>query len=332
MRRFCDVEATPLHGSNPRTVRRKAALLFVVLSVLAAHPARAALAAGASRPLLSLALFGAPAPSYVLCPVLAKARAACMPAGNVTGSAAVAAIRMAALAPGVERVVIFLPGFRTKFVDGRAGAQRIAEILGPRFLVVQVDWGSRGSAAGYRRDGAEAKRQTPALAAFLSDLHRALPQRELDIFAHSMGTRLAAGAMATVRAADRKPIVAETVLAAPDLDLVDYEHAILRDPAPFGHVTIYASRHDRALFLSSVIHLHERIGQLAIWRKAVADTAVVDASAADPKAEGHGYAIHDVPVIRDIGAVFLEAPIPHPAWVRSTPGSVIWTLIPSRVK
>jgi esterase/lipase superfamily enzyme len=217
-------------------------------------------------------------------------------------------------------------------IDGRSAAQHIQDVLGRRFFLIHADWGSHGTAAGYHEDGSEAKRQAPALAAFVTALHAALPGRELDIFAHSMGARVAAGAMATVTpAADGKAIVAETVFAAPDLDLTDYEHAILRNPAPFGRVTIYASRHDHALFLSSVVHLHRRVGQLAIWRRPVANTAVVDASAADPTAEGHGYAVHDAPVIRDIGAVFLDEPVPHPGWTRSSPSAVMWTLVPARV-
>jgi esterase/lipase superfamily enzyme len=312
---------------------RKAAFLIVVAIFLltAMHAARAAVNAPAVTALPTLALFGSPRPTYVLCPVAAETRAECLPTGNAAGGAAILAIRTAALRPGVERVVIFVPGFRTKFLDGRALAQHIADVLGPRFLVVAVDWGSHGSAAEYKGDATEAKRQTPALAALVTDLHRALPSREIGILAHSMGARLAAGAMATVPSpADGKPIVAETVLAAPDVALGDYQRAILRKPVPFGKVTIYVSRYDRALFLSSVVHLHERIGQLAVWRQPVANTTVVDASAAAPKVGGHGYAMHDAPVIRDIGAVFLDEPIPHPAWARSS-GGIVWSLVPNRV-
>jgi len=279
----------------------------------------------------TVALFGLPKATYVLCSVTVETRAECLPADNVPGIKAIEALRAAALRPGIERVVIFLPGFRTRLLDGRFTAQHIQDVLGPHFLVVHVDWGSHGSAAKYKTDGAEAKRQTPALVALLSDLHAALPTREIDVFGHSMGTRLAAGAMATISpTSGHEPVVAQTVLAAPDLALADYQQAILRQPEPFGHVTIYASRHDKALFLSSVIHLHRRIGQLAIWRKRVADTVIVDASAADQKAEGHGYAVHDAPVIRDIGRVFLDAKIPHRSW-HSAAGGVMWTLVPALV-
>jgi esterase/lipase superfamily enzyme len=305
---------------------------FAIVALLASLALPLPSAADAASGVPAVALFGLPAPVYVLCPASAQVRTACLPAGHPTGAAALRALRDAALQPKVERVVVFLPGYRTKFQNGLAAAVHIQSVLGERFLVVYADWGSHGSTAGYREDGMEARRQTPALANLLQDLHAALPGRPIDVFAHSMGARLAAGAMATVKEpANGKTIVAETVLAAPDLDLRDYEHAILRKPEPFGRVTVYASRHDRALLLSSIIHFHKRVGQLAIWRRTIADTVVVDASAADPGPQGHGYAIHDVPVILDIGAVFLDAPIPHPDWSRTSPVAVMWTLLPGRV-
>lgn len=315
--------------------------MFRCVRMLLATIATAAFLASSARAqampalsaLPSLALSGdLSAPTFTLCPVTAERRQECLAPGSASGASAIAELRAAAQQPFVQRIVIFLPGYRTKMLDGHFTAQHLQDVLGRRFMLIHADWGSRGTAAGYHEDGAAAKRQVPALAALVTALHAALPGRELDILAHSMGARVAAGAMAMVKpASDGKAIVAQTVLAAPDLDLTDYEHAILRNPAPFGRVTIYASRHDHALFLSSVIHLHRRVGQLALWRRAVANTDVVDASAADPTAEGHGYAVHDAPVIRDIGAVFLDAPIPHPGWTRTSAAAIMWTLVPARV-
>ena len=287
---------------------------------------------GTARVVPTIALFS-PAIPYALCPPNAGNRLACSPnTDDTSGAGAIDAIRTAALAPGVERIVLFLPGYRTALTDGHATAQRIADILGPHFLVVHVDWGSLGKMAGYRADGLAAKRESTDFAQFVSDLHAAIPQRELTIFAHSMGTRVAAGAMGIIKAPqDRRPFVTETVFAAPDLGLGDYERAVLRNPVPFGHVTIYVSRHDKALLVSSILHLGHRIGQLAVWRKTIADTSVVDASSAEPVGQGHGYALHDALVVRDIGAVFLDSAIPHLSWARLNPASITWTLIPAKI-
>jgi len=311
---------------------RPAALALALASVLAIVPAGGHAAASA-RALMSVAVFGGSSPVYVLCPPSAAKRGDCLPdERHASGRAVLALVRAAALQPGVERVVVFVAGYHTNLAGGRADAKAIQAVLGPRFVVVHVDWGSHGTTTGYEADGLAAKRQTPAFAAFVTDLHRALPERELDVYAHSMGSRLAAGAMASVKpAGDGKAIVVETVMAAPDLTLHDYERAILRTPEPFGHVTIYVSKHDKALLVSTVVHFHHRIGQLAVWRSAVANTSVIDASNADERGLGHGYAIHNAAVIRDIGDVFMHAPAPHPAWVRVSPATVLWTLVPARV-
>ena len=125
---------------------------------------------------------------------------------------------------------------------------------------------------------------------------------------------------------DGSSVVAEAVLAAPDLALDDYLKAITRRPKPFGRVTIYSSRGDHALALSEIVHLHHRLGQVALWRRTIADTVVVDASAADKVADGHGYAIRDPRVISDIGAVLLGAPVPHAQWKRA---GAVWRFDPA---
>ena len=94
---------------------------------------------------------------------------------------------------------------------------------------------------------------------------------------------------------------------------------------------VYASNHDRALLLSDVVHFRKRLGQLDAWRRAVATTEVIDASAAPPGPAGHGYALHDTPVLWDIGAVFLGAQSPHPGWQRVQQAGFLWILVPARV-
>ena len=295
----------------------------------AESPSTGASAPRASGPLYSVVL-RAPQP-YVLCVGDATSRKDCIDRSPRPARDAIAAIRAAAMKPGVQRVILLVPGYRTKFADGRRDAGNVARVLGSRFLIVHIDWGSHGPAADYELDGAAARKNAPEFAAFLTDLHAALPGRELGVFAHSMGSRVAAGAMAIVKAQARGPIVRNAVLAAPDLTLADYKRAITRDPEPFGRVFVYVSTHDKALLLSDVVHLHRRLGQLEVWRHAVANTDVIDASAAAPGKVGHSYAFNDPEVVEDIGAVFLDAPLPHPGWARAKGEPFLWALVPARV-
>jgi esterase/lipase superfamily enzyme len=265
-------------------------------------------------PVLSVRLFGASDPPFALCPA-ARVQSNCNIAStSVAQSDTVGTIVARAHRAGISSVVLFLAGYSTSYAHGLAETQHIAEQLGPRFLVVFVDWGSRGAHVDYESDAHSARRNASAFAALLTALHVALPDLGLGIFAHSMGTRVAVGAIAVVKAASSGLVVNEAVLAAPDLSIDDYRKAITRKPQPFGRITIYASHHDRALFLSAIIHLHRRLGQSLPGRLSLADTDIVDASAADRANEGHGYAIHDENVILDIGQTLLGAPTPHAAW------------------
>jgi esterase/lipase superfamily enzyme len=232
-------------------------------------------------------------------------------------------------APGIRRTVFFVPGFATSLPLALEAAHRIGSSLGASDLLVVVDWGSLGRKSAYRHDAKSASAAGPPFAAILASLHNAHPQREFDVFAHSMGARVVATGMSVVSLdASTGHIVQRAVFAAPDMTIGDYRRAITRNPVPFAHATIYASRRDNALLLSTIIHLHRRLGQLGVWRKPIAWTDVVDASLARVGRDGHGYAIHDTDVMRDIGATLAGAPVPHPDWRRAKPDAISWTYLP----
>jgi len=244
--------------------------------------------------------------------------------GGSTASAFLARAR----ATGVRRIVVFVPGFATGVPKGLHSARLFGDVVGPSDLLLYVDWGSAGKKYDYIRDARTAAANAPALADLLLDLHRELPGREVDLFAHSLGTRIVALALAKVKApADKRPIVERAVLAAPDMTIADYTRAIARIPGPFDHVTLYVSRHDRALLLSTVINVHHRLGRITAWKKPIARTDVVDASAARTGLDGHGYAISDPALIADIGRTLAGAAVPHPDWKHAKPDSISWTYL-----
>jgi esterase/lipase superfamily enzyme len=230
---------------------------------------------------------------------------------------------------GVRRVVVYVPGFATGIPKGTRAAHLFAGVVGSSDLLLYVDWGSAGKKLDYLGDARTAARNAPALAALLLDLHRNLPGREIDLFAHSLGTRLVALALAKVKApADKRSVVERAVLAAPDMTVLDYTRAIARIPGPFDHVTLYVSRHDKALLLSTVINVHRRLGRLTAWQKPIARTDVVDASAARTGLDGHGYAISDPALIADIGLTLAGASVPHGDWKHAKPDAASWTYVP----
>jgi esterase/lipase superfamily enzyme len=267
-------------------------------------------------PLATLVLKSRNQSSTALCASSIPTRAACESAG-VRDDAAPAEVLREAKARGAQRIVLFLPGYSATFAQSRAWSATLQHHFGTDSAVVYVDWGTHGSKAEYEADARSARASVPAFASFIEGLHAADPGFSIDVFAHSMGCRVATGTIAAFRnATDARPYVDETVLAAPDVSLADYQHAVARNPKPFGDVTIYVSRYDKALALSSFVHLHRRLGQLAIWRKALPDTTVVDASAAKRVVAGHGYALYDPHVIDDIHLTLERGAEPHATWHR----------------
>lgn len=224
---------------------------------------------------------------------------------------------------GARRILFFLAGFNTSFAHGALDAARIAQIVDPRTLVLYTDWGSQGKATQYRRDGKSAKRNAPAFEQLLVNARRALPDMEFDVFAHSMGSRVAVGAVAAAQKQGVKLDIKHVVLAAPDLSVRDYI-AAMKALRAADRGTIYVSRRDKALFASAIIHLQHRLGQASVERLNLPRTDIIDVTSEDHSKGGHGYAIHDAAILRDIYAVVTDVPAPHRVWCPSRHPGDVW--------
>jgi esterase/lipase superfamily enzyme len=230
---------------------------------------------------------------------------------------------------GIARTVVFVPGFATSVRSAYVAARRIQSDLGRGDRVVLVDWGSAGRKTGYEHDALTARRNSPMLVPALRALKAIAPRRQLDVFAHSLGTRLVAMAIPNFAPKDGT-VVTNMVMAAPDMTVAAYQRAITRKPGPFRHITLYVSRSDRALLLSEIVHLHRRLGQITQMTRSLANTDVVDASAVSRATpDGHGYAINDPLLIHDIGLTLAGTHIPHPYWrARRGTGTSGWIYEP----
>jgi esterase/lipase superfamily enzyme len=246
--------------------------------------------------------------------VFVRGAACAVPGSSVTETAISPARFARELRAGhTRRIVVFVPGFATSVGLAYRDGRRIQAYLGPADRVVAVDWGSLGLRTRYGHDARSARQNAPELVAALLALRAFAPNTELDIFAHSLGTRVVAMAIPHFPAKTGN-VVRNVVLAAPDMTLDDYRKAIARVPGPVKRITLYVSHRDRALLLSEIIHLHRRLGQITHWQNALANTEVVDASAASSGPDGHGYAINVPALIGDIGLTLAGAKEPHALW------------------
>ncbi len=228
---------------------------------------------------------------------------------------------------GARRVLFFIAGFNTSYAHGAADAVRVAQIVDARTLVIYTDWGSQGKALAYRRDGRSAARNGPAFGDLLAFMKANAPTEALDVFAHSMGSRVAVEGIASAAKAHHRLALQNVVLAAPDLNVKDYILAMNQIGA-VSHGTIYVSRHDKALLASALIHLHHRLGQVSVERLTLPRTDIIDVTSQDHSQFGHGYALQNPSILRDIYAVVQGETSPHRVWCRSQKYPGVWLFCP----
>jgi esterase/lipase superfamily enzyme len=149
-----------------------------------------------------------------------------------------------------KKALIFVHGFNTKFKDAVFRTAQIVWDLQFPGTTVLFSWPSRGEIADYDYDRDSALGSRYALLHVVDDLHKS-GYDDIDIVAHSMGNLIAIDALSN-SASSRSPvaIVAQLVMAAPDVDRDLFIQEIPRIAKVAKGLTLYASKNDRALQLS----------------------------------------------------------------------------------
>jgi esterase/lipase superfamily enzyme len=153
--------------------------------------------------------------------------------------------------------VIFIHGYHNSFDDGLykfsqivfdGGFQSMAPIL--------FSWPSRGGLFNYKYDEGSAELSVDFLLELIDALQSRTKIKTVHIIAHSMGNRIALGALS--RLYDRTPWandkhqVGEIALAAPDVDRDIFCKQAKVAVAMAKGVTLYASSNDRAMEVSGL--------------------------------------------------------------------------------
>lgn len=227
-----------------------------------------------------------------------------------------------------REVLVMVHGFATTFERATLLAAQIAHDVRFDGVPIAYSWSTQGSVLSYLVDGANAEWTVPLFADFLDQLVHESGAERIHVCAHSLGTQVVArgvrellvragwtqyvGADGTVvvapsESAGRPRLFDQIILAAGDFDAEIFE----RDYLPSlliaaERLTIYMSRSDRALGLSSRMHGFDRIGQrdvphvdLALLQRA----DVVDVTDFDRDFYGHSYHARSPRVLADMQAV-----------------------------
>ena len=162
--------------------------------------------------------------------------------------------RRAAATPK-HRALVFVHGFNNRFDDAVFRFAQLVHDSHAAVTPVLFTWPSRGSmfAYGYDRESAAISRD--ALEQVLDLLVRDPAVDEVDILAHSMGNWLVIETLRQMAIRDRHiPVkIDDVMLAAPDVDVDQFDGDIADMGKQHPRFTLFASKDDRALALSGWI-------------------------------------------------------------------------------
>ncbi len=151
-----------------------------------------------------------------------------------------------------SEALLYIHGFNVTFTRALERCTQICADMDYQGLVLTYSWPSQGqfSLRAYRQDNEAIAASESHLAEVLLQLQRQWNVQRVHILAHSMGSRLLAGALqhAGEQGFDRR--VSNILLASPDIEVDGLRHEILPVlQASAEHVSIYFSRQDIAKWL-----------------------------------------------------------------------------------
>lgn len=210
--------------------------------------------------------------------------------------------RLGADAAPTGELLAFLHGYHVTLEEALLRAAQVALDIGHTGPVLLFSWPSAGALRKYAADEERAASAAKPFAELLGLLEGG-PWKRVHLLAHSMGNRVLVGALAA-RAARVGPAagalpLANVILAAADVYVGSFDddyalcapgRADARAPVPLW--TSYASRHDRALWLSKWLHDGARVGSFDGDAPYTADgLQTIDASSTDASLIGlnHSY-------------------------------------------
>ena len=153
-----------------------------------------------------------------------------------------------------DHAFVFVHGFYTTYESALYRTAQIAYDLGPDGVpfgtAFLYSWPSAGNATAYLYDEESSRLSVPHLKAFLNTVIDKTGVKNVHLIAHSMGNVALIGALQQIAAADTKVRINQIILAAPDVDKVEFEQIIAGVGKLAKGVTLYASSNDNALLLA----------------------------------------------------------------------------------
>ncbi len=153
------------------------------------------------------------------------------------------------------RVLVFVHGYNTRFESSVFRFAQLVHDMGTDAAPILFSWPSRGRLLDYNYDRESANYSRSDFANILGAMARSPNVKDIVVFAHSMGAWLTVEALRQIALEEgRVPSkISNLILASPDLDVDVFRRQVEEMGLDRPRITIFVSRHDRALALSSLL-------------------------------------------------------------------------------
>lgn len=176
-------------------------------------------------------------------------------------------------------VVLFVHGYNYGFERTCRMASELQRALQGKATVVMFSWPSNGRPTDYMPDQADVEWSVPFLANVLAQLGERIGRNQVQVLAHSLGSRGAIFALERLSAERiERPLIGSLVLVAPDFDAEAFVERLPRLTPLANGITLYASSNDTALKASHQLHFAPRLGEAGEFLTVAEGMQTIDVS------------------------------------------------------
>jgi esterase/lipase superfamily enzyme len=165
-------------------------------------------------------------------------------------------------------------------------------------------WPSDGALVSYTRDEADIEWSQHYLEPVIERLSRIYGPKNVNVVAHSLGSRGVFRVLQLLSRKDDKKHINELVLLAPDIDAAVFR-AAFPDLKKIAHrITLYSSENDQPLRLSNEVHGNPRLGEAGENLVVIKGMDTIDVSISGGREmTGHLYHLYNDKVRADLGVL-----------------------------
>ena len=165
-----------------------------------------------------------------------------------------------ALTPGESgRVTLYVHGYNIGLERACRDAAVLARQTGADGRVLLFSWPASRTIVTYHKDAGRLAESMAQIIAMLDELGRRHGRGNVNIVAHSMGSRIVFEAIETLELADER--FGNLVLIAPDIERELFVEALPDLKRLVDDITVLVSDKDRLLLVSQTVNLGARLGQ-----------------------------------------------------------------------